>query len=93
MKKNPKTSKKKVDSSLNFSTDWKYAPAPEGTEHIKLQKSYDLFINGKIVATCPTDACVYTLKNVIIPTVEYSARLTDSLNRETWTELKGTERQ
>ncbi len=56
-------------------------------------KKIELFVNGAIAATCPTDACTYTLKNVIIPTVEYSARLTDSLGRETWTDLKGTERQ
>ncbi len=30
-------------------TDWKYAPALESTEHIKLNKQYDLFINGKFV--------------------------------------------
>ena len=28
-------------------TDWKYAPAPESTEHIKINKQYDLFINYK----------------------------------------------
>lgn len=56
-------------------------------------KKIDLFVNGVVAATCPTDACTYTLKNVIVPTVEYSARLTDSLGRETWTDLKGTERQ
>ncbi|MBP7809291.1 MAG: aldehyde dehydrogenase family protein [Bacteroidia bacterium] len=30
-------------------TDWKYAPAPESTDHIKINKQYDLFINGKFV--------------------------------------------
>jgi len=35
---------------LNFSTDWKYAPAPESSAHIKLAAKYDLFINGKFVA-------------------------------------------
>lgn len=28
---------------------WKYAPAPESTDHIKINKQYDLFINGKFV--------------------------------------------
>jgi aldehyde dehydrogenase (NAD+) len=32
-----------------FFTDWKYAPAPESKDHIKLNKQYDLFINGKFV--------------------------------------------
>ena len=36
--------------SLNFSTAWTYAPAPEGTEHIKIDERYGLFINGKFTA-------------------------------------------
>ena len=36
-------------SSLNFNTDWEYAPAPESSDHVKLKKKYDLFINGKFV--------------------------------------------
>ena len=35
---------------LNFSGHFKYAPAPEGTEHIQLKEKYSLFINGKFVA-------------------------------------------
>ena len=30
-------------------TTWEYAPAPEGTGHIKLNKKYNLFIDGKWV--------------------------------------------
>ncbi len=37
------------ETTNEFFTEWKYAPAPEGTEHIKLNKQYDLFINGKFV--------------------------------------------
>ncbi len=40
---------KKETKKLEFFTDWKYAPAPEATDHIRLQKQYDLFINGKFV--------------------------------------------
>src|SRR4051812_13115694 len=32
--------------SLNFSTDWTYAPAPE-TAKVEIKPRYDLFINGK----------------------------------------------
>lgn len=35
---------------LNFSGSFKYAPAPEGIEHIELKEKYSLFINGKFVA-------------------------------------------
>jgi aldehyde dehydrogenase (NAD+) len=34
---------------LNFSSGWDYAPAPESTEHVRLEKQYDLFIGGKFV--------------------------------------------
>ena len=40
---------KKEKKNLDFFTDWKYAPAPESTDHISLKKQYDLFINGKFV--------------------------------------------
>ena len=40
---------KKEAKKLEYFTDWKYAPAPEATDHIRLQKQYDLFINGKFV--------------------------------------------
>lgn len=35
--------------SLNFDTDWNYAPAPESTGHIEVKDKYDLFIGGKFV--------------------------------------------
>ncbi len=40
---------KKEVKKLEYFTDWKYAPSPEATDHIRLQKQYDLFINGKFV--------------------------------------------
>src|SRR5438874_1322827 len=39
---------------LNFSTDWKYAPAPE-TAKVSIKPSYDLFIDGKFVAPAKED--------------------------------------
>jgi aldehyde dehydrogenase (NAD+) len=33
--------------SLKFNTEWDYAPSPESTDHIKLEKKYGHFINGK----------------------------------------------
>ena len=40
---------KKEIKKIEYFTDWKYAPSPEATDHIRLQKQYDLFINGKFV--------------------------------------------
>ena len=39
----------KENTTNDFFTEWKYAPSPESTEHIKLNKRYELFINGKFV--------------------------------------------
>jgi aldehyde dehydrogenase (NAD+) len=35
--------------SLDFTGGWGYAPSPESTDHIKLDKRYELFIDGKFV--------------------------------------------
>ncbi|WP_293892217.1 aldehyde dehydrogenase family protein [Flavobacterium sp.] len=40
----------KKTHTIDFSSDWKLAPAPESTTHFKLKDTYDLFINGKFVA-------------------------------------------
>lgn len=40
---------KKDIKKPEYFTDWKYAPAPEATDHIRLQKQYELFINGKFI--------------------------------------------
>jgi aldehyde dehydrogenase (NAD+) len=36
--------------ALEFGTAWDYAPAPESRDHLRLEKRYGLFINGKFVA-------------------------------------------
>jgi aldehyde dehydrogenase (NAD+) len=40
----------KKKHTIDFSSDWNLAPAPESTSHFKLKDTYDLFINGKFVA-------------------------------------------
>lgn len=42
--------KKKIEpTTLDFNGGWNYAPAPEDTKHIHINKQYDLFIGGKFV--------------------------------------------
>ena len=36
--------------TLEFDTDWTYAPAPESTDHATIKERYKLFINGRFVA-------------------------------------------
>jgi aldehyde dehydrogenase (NAD+) len=47
--KNIKMTTKQNSFSLNFDTDWNYAPAPESAGHIELKEKYDLFIGGQFV--------------------------------------------
>jgi aldehyde dehydrogenase (NAD+) len=35
---------------LQFETAWKYAPAPESTDHVRIDPQYELFIGGEFVA-------------------------------------------
>jgi aldehyde dehydrogenase (NAD+) len=38
------------ENKLAFDAGWQYSPAPESTDHIKLKKKYELFIDGDFVA-------------------------------------------
>jgi aldehyde dehydrogenase (NAD+) len=38
---------KKKEIKINFETEWKYAPAPESSDHVKIDPRYGLFINGE----------------------------------------------
>ncbi|HSC08388.1 MAG TPA: aldehyde dehydrogenase family protein [Steroidobacteraceae bacterium] len=38
------------DTRLDFNTDWQYAPAPEATDHVRIDPQYELFIGGEFVA-------------------------------------------
>ncbi len=38
------------DTKLDFDTDWRYSPAPESTDHIRIDPQYELFIGGEFVA-------------------------------------------
>ena len=43
----PITTRDVSSPSLDFGGAWDYAPAPEGTEHVKIASRYELFIGGK----------------------------------------------
>jgi len=38
------------DTKLRFDTRWQYAPAPESTDHARIDPQYGLFIDGEFVA-------------------------------------------
>ena len=38
------------DTKLRFDTGWQYSPAPESTDHVRIDPQYELFIGGEFVA-------------------------------------------
>jgi aldehyde dehydrogenase (NAD+) len=43
------TKTKSIKPTLDFTSGWNYAASPESTDHIRLEKRYDHFINGEFV--------------------------------------------
>ena len=39
--------RRRGERRLDFGNAWDYAPAPETPDHVRLQKRYELFIDGK----------------------------------------------
>ncbi|MGI9220035.1 MAG: aldehyde dehydrogenase family protein [Woeseiaceae bacterium] len=37
------------ENKLAFDDGWQYSPAPESTDHVRIKKRYDLFIDGEFV--------------------------------------------
>ena len=48
-------------NTLKFDTGWQYAPAPESTDHVRIDKQYELFINGRF--TPPQQRKYFTTSN------------------------------
>lgn len=42
--------RRRAERRLDFGHAWDYAPAPEGTDHVRLASRYDLFIDGRFEA-------------------------------------------
>ena len=90
------------DRILQFGGKWQYAPAPESTEPVQLQKRYNLFINGKFVA--PKSGRYYTTINPATEDdlaevadagdadVDIAVKSARAAYDKTWRKLKASER-
>ncbi len=61
--------------------------APDGV------KRMEIYVDGVKTASCPSEGCSWTILSPTKSTIEYSARLIDNLNRETWSPVYGLRRQ
>ena len=87
---------------LNFSGAFKYAPAPEGTEHIQLKEKYSLFINGKFVAPSSkkyfdtinpsTEKKIASIADANATDVNLAVKAARTAYDKTWSKLSGAER-
>jgi aldehyde dehydrogenase (NAD+) len=87
---------------LSFGDRWSYAPAPEAHDYIRVQKRYQLFINGKFVA--PTSGKYFASINPateekLAEIAEANARDVDlavksarKAYKNTWSKMPGRER-
>ena len=86
----------------NTGFKWEYAPSPEATDHIKINKQYELFINGKFIK--PNSKKYFDTINP--STEEVIAKIADANNNDVdfavtsaknaydkyWKKLSGAER-
>src|SRR5436190_6362997 len=87
---------------LEFGSAWDYAPAPESTDHVRLESRYDLFIGGKFVAprskryfTTVDPATEKTLAEVAEANeadVDAAVLAAENAYRRVWSKMKPAER-
>lgn len=93
---------KKETKNLEYFTDWKYAPAPEATDHIRLQKQYELFINGKFVKpgsgkyfdtiNPATEEKIASIAEASEKDVDHAVKASRNAYNKTWSKLPAKER-
>ncbi len=87
---------------LEFGSAWDYSPAPESTDHVRLESRYDLFIGGKFVAprskryfSTVNPATEQTLAEVAEANeadVDAAVLAAETAYRKVWSKMKPAER-
>lgn len=89
-------------NKLAFNDGWHYAPAPESTEHIRIDEKYDLFIGGEFVA--PEEGRYFetinpatedTLSSVALATetdIDRAVKAARKAYNGPWSKMKASER-
>jgi len=103
---NTKNIKQKANSNpdrkLDFNGDWSYAPSLEGTEHIKIEKRYGLFIDGKFSApksgkyfatiNPATEAKLSEVADASAADVDLAVKAASRAYEKSWSKLRAAER-
>ncbi len=88
--------------TLDFQGLWKYAPSPESTDHVKIQKKYDLFIDGEFKAPASgkyfdtvnpaTEVKIAEVAEANDKDVDLAVQSARKAYDKTWSKLSGKER-
>ena len=90
------------ENKLAFDGGWEYAPAPESTDHVRIDKRYGLFIDGEFVAPekgryfdTINPATEEKLSRVAVAgpaDVDKAVKAAREAYRKTWSKMKPAER-
>jgi aldehyde dehydrogenase (NAD+) len=89
-------------NKLAFDDGWQYAPAPESTDHVKINEQYELFIGGEFVAPeegryfeSVNPATEETLSSVALATnadVDRAVKAARKAYNGAWSKMKAADR-
>ena len=89
-------------TKLSFDGGWEYAPAPESTDHVQVDESYDLFIGGNFVK--PEEGLYFDTINpaneahlsqvalATAPDVDRAVKAAQKAYQGPWSKMKAAER-
>jgi aldehyde dehydrogenase (NAD+) len=90
------------ENKLAFDGGWEYAPAPESTDHVRIDKRYGLFINGEFVApekgryfdtvNPATEEKLSRVAEAGAADVDKAVKAAREAYRKTWSRMKPAER-
>ena len=90
------------ENKLAFDGGWEYSPAPESTDHVRIDKRYGLFINGEFVApekgryfdtvNPATEEKLSRVAEAGAADVDKAVKAAREAYRKTWSRMKPAER-
>jgi aldehyde dehydrogenase (NAD+) len=90
------------ENKLAFDGGWEYAPAPESTDHVRIDKRYGLFINGDFVSpekgryfdtvNPATEQKLSRVAEAGAADVDKAVKAAREAYRKTWSRMKPAER-